>query len=731
MTATQPKLQLKYGILVAGLVISCLLGIRTSVSGPTAADSADINTGAATEETLPETGGEAAVPEEPVLTRADLPEISFTVLSPEDASCDALRYLAHFDALFVSEEDWAVPANRAEAVTILYCLSGEAPAAEAEVPYADVSAGDAYFDAMAWATDAGLLKDFAGDCFEPRRFVTREELAVLLSRYAERCGVDVSGKPLDWAVKQGLYRTFVSEELLPDMAVSQLQLAHAAVGVQALCGEPLAQELFAALPAREEMTGIAQANHDTVQSKVDAVAAKYGAVGLQVAVLEGGRVTDTYSYGWAEKNTTPLTAEHKLRCASISKVLVGVTAMLLREEGTVSLDADISDYWGFPVQNPYYPDETITIRSMLNHTSSIVNAGDGTSRLYADVSQKLQSAEGYSNLKPGAGRSWSYNNYAFATLGMTLEQAAGEFTDDILRRRIFDAMGIDAAYFHGELEQTELLANLYRANGRVGLSVKAQLAMVRGEFPGSSGEPFPGGLTISAKNLAKVAGLLANDGVWEGVRLMDAESVELMESACFSLGGSVRQGMPLRTCAGLYGRETLAYHTGSAFGAYNFFSYDPTTGDGVVVLTSGTDGSKKDANGIYAAAGEISAYLYAFLKDGEPPEEAPVEQAAPVEENTPVEEDVSTEGPGETVSEGEKEPAEEAAENAPAEEGTSANEPVTEAGSSVEESSPAEEEDPEEGNAPAEEPVPGEEQPSVWWPALPEDMMLSESEGLA
>ena len=38
-------------------------------------------------------------------------------------------------------------------------------------------------------------------------------------------------------------------------------------------------------------------------------------------------------------------------------------------------------------------------------------------------------------------------------------------------------------------------------------------------------------------------------------------------------------------------------------------SYDPETGDGVVVLTSGASGAK-DSRGIYAVCGEISQYIY-------------------------------------------------------------------------------------------------------------------------
>lgn len=134
--------------------------------------------------------------------------------------------------------------------------------------------------------------------------------------------------------------------------------------------------------------------------------------------------------------------------------------------------------------------------------------------------------------------------------------------------------------------------------------------------PGATGRQFAGGFTASALDMAKLTALLAGDGCFEGVRLMDAASVELMEShGDQALPGGIYQALPMRLRFGAYGRERLYYHTGSAYGAYNFLSYDPDTGDGVVVLTMGADGGK-DAYGIYAVCGEISRAVYEALAPG-------------------------------------------------------------------------------------------------------------------
>jgi len=332
-----------------------------------------------------------------------------------------------------------------------------------------------------------------------------------------------------------------------------------------------------------------------------------------VAVIENGTVTDTYAYGWATKNTDPMTADHKIRIASISKVAVGITAQLLREEGAVDLDGDISQYWGVTVQNPKYKQIPITISGMLSHTSSIVNAGDSTPRTYSSVKSKLQGS-GFSGAVPGDIGYWAYNNYAFGVLGMTLELAANRVVDDILGERLYTPMDIDAAFGSGDLKNTDLLATIYRANGEVGRAVSKSKTLHSPTTPGASGSYFAGGLTASAYDVAKLIALLANDGMYEGVQLMDYESTVIMETYNEKpVPGGSYQAFPMRYWPELYGREGIYFHTGSAYGVFNAVTYDPVTRDGVVVLTSGASGAKDDY-GIYKVCAQINSYIYDIIK---------------------------------------------------------------------------------------------------------------------
>lgn len=350
-------------------------------------------------------------------------------------------------------------------------------------------------------------------------------------------------------------------------------------------------------------------DQEAIQEQIRQIAEEYGAVGVQIAVVENGAVTDTYTYGWATLDTDPMTDEHKFRAASISKLLVGIGAMLLEEEGVISLDEDISEYWGTAVYNPTYPDVPITIRGMLTHTSSIACYGDGYSLDYYSVRSRLTS--GYSSQVPGQIESWCYNNYAFGVLGMTLELAAGERLEDLLQETLFAPLNIDASFASGQIQGTDKLVTLYRDGGNtVERTVSEQQSVELYDSPGETGKYFAGGLTSSAEDLAKVIAMLAGDGTYEGIRILSAETVAQMEEydpQLLESGGY--QAMPMRYATDIYGREGVYYQQGYAYGMYGCVSYDPLTGDGVVVLTTGADGTENE-RGICQVCAAFQELLY-------------------------------------------------------------------------------------------------------------------------
>lgn len=63
--------------------------------------------------------------------------------------------------------------------------------------------------------------------------------------------------------------------------------------------------------------------------------------------------------------------------ASVSKTVVATAIMQFWEADSFDLDDNINDYLdNFQIINPYYPNDTITIRMLMTHTSSIRDWGN-------------------------------------------------------------------------------------------------------------------------------------------------------------------------------------------------------------------------------------------------------------------------------------------------------------------------------------------------------------------
>ena len=633
-------------LLLAG---ACIIACAASVKRP----------GQAAPDRLSGTVPAEDVPKEaPPLRLEDIREVAFADVDGGEAWADCVRYMAYQGILGGAGTETFRPeglATRAAVTAAMFRMSGE-DAPEYAGTYEDVQAEDWFAGALAWALEAGVLEGVFTEtgAFAPQRPVTRVELAVMLARHAGymAAGAERDQPPeegprqlqetalqkeppqrmpaaqmsledyrdggavpealvseVSAALAAGLFRGMISDTVFPNLPINRWQLAQTLTALAALeTGEPLAVELAGKLGV-EAVNSVIADNHEAVRAKVEEIAARYGSVGLQVAVLEDGVVTDSIACGWAVKNADPMTADHKMRVASLSKVGVGMAAMVLRDRGVIDLDAGIGDYWGISTGNTRYPDTPVSVRSLLSHTSSIPLYGDDVSRSRGAVEARLRGNQ-YNSLKPGSVWSWGYNNYGFAVLGMTLELAGKDYLDNILDQSLWSVMEIDAAFEGGEIRGTDKLVTIYRHDGSVGRSAESQRNYKRPAAPGSSGSSFAGGLTISARDLGKLLGLLVNDGTYQGLRLLSEESVELMETRFDQiLSDGTYQALPLRSQDGIYGRDRLYYHTGSAYGVYNFMSYDPAAGDGIVVLSTGASAAR-DANGIYAVCGDISRYFY-------------------------------------------------------------------------------------------------------------------------
>ena len=87
------------------------------------------------------------------------------------------------------------PMSRAMLVTVLHRFADPAEIA-AENPFTDVPENEWYTDSVKWAAKNNIVSGVSETAFDPDSGITREQLALILYRYAILCGYDVAGDEL-------------------------------------------------------------------------------------------------------------------------------------------------------------------------------------------------------------------------------------------------------------------------------------------------------------------------------------------------------------------------------------------------------------------------------------------------------------------------------------------------------------------------------------------------------
>ena len=86
------------------------------------------------------------------------------------------------------------PMNRAMLVSVLYRMEGSPALGGEKNPFGDVPAGKYYTDAVIWAASNDIVTGTSTTAFSPDNNITREQMATILYRYAEKKGYDVTAR---------------------------------------------------------------------------------------------------------------------------------------------------------------------------------------------------------------------------------------------------------------------------------------------------------------------------------------------------------------------------------------------------------------------------------------------------------------------------------------------------------------------------------------------------------
>ena len=266
--------------------------------------------------------------------------------------------------------------------------------------------------------------------------------------------------------------------------------------------------------------------------------------GTSVIVLKDSSVAYSRSFGENDIIAKiPFTGESLVKAGEVSCPIISIAVMQLADEGMVLLDKDVSRYLGFRLRNPAFPDNVITLRMLLTHTSSLAAEVPFISIGQFDASLNPDISGAFTSRRPGSKYLESPAGYLLAAA--VVEKVTGERFDEYAKKHIFAPLGIEAYYDPAEIPGEK------RAEGYLWrLENKGYTANARAWVPLETGNYIPGvstfdlhpqnGLIISAEGLAKLMQVVMHNGRYaSGNRLYSAAcGVELLRQQA----GRMRQG---------------------------------------------------------------------------------------------------------------------------------------------------------------------------------------------
>lgn len=307
---------------------------------------------------------------------------------------------------------------------------------------------------------------------------------------------------------------------------------------------------------------------------------------IAVALIEDGQV----SHERFASVGAPVGRDTLFQVASLSKWVTALGVMTLVDSGRVDLDAPVETYlkrWRLPVSE--FDNRQVTIRRLLSHTAGLTDGlgyggfapGEPVQPLAESLSKAADASPGRDGVvKVGVqpGSEWRYSGGGYALLQLMIEDVTGEPFAAYMKRAVLKPLGMDSSSFEPPGTQAARLAESFDEAGR---------SSPLRHFSATSAA----GLHTSVADLAKLIQAHrpgpGGGAIGRGV-LSPAALTEMRRPHGRQYGAEI-WGLGVMLYAPNNSGSYIIGHDGDNEPTINTSArLDPDSGDGIVVLESGT-----------------------------------------------------------------------------------------------------------------------------------------------
>lgn len=316
--------------------------------------------------------------------------------------------------------------------------------------------------------------------------------------------------------------------------------------------------------------------------------------GASMVVIKDGQWILNKNLGKADiAQNKDVTRNTVFMLASVSKTIVATAIMQQWEKGQINLDADINHYLPFNFMHPNHPNDSVTMRMLVTHTSAIKDNWTVMNSLYVNGDSPISldtfmkhyfvpggtyysATSNYYAYAPGT--TINYSNMATTLAAYIVQRVTGDDFAHYCDTAIFDKLCMKPTGWKLEhIADTTKIArpyswfnNTYNDNGLYGYP----------DYP-------DGQLRCNITSLARFMTMYMQRGTYNGVRILDTSTVDYMLKQQTPVASN--QGIIFYSAPGSSG-DMLWGHNGGDAGVATAMYFNIAKKTGAIVLTNG-DGS--------------------------------------------------------------------------------------------------------------------------------------------
>jgi CubicO group peptidase (beta-lactamase class C family) len=326
----------------------------------------------------------------------------------------------------------------------------------------------------------------------------------------------------------------------------------------------------------------ARASEDAeIAARLDALARAFMAtdqVPGAIATVVSGDTVILDGYGMADPDAGIAAGPDDVRfeIGSITKLFTWIAVMMLVEEGSLDLEADVA---GYLPEVAVPGSEPLTLAQLMSHRGGF----EESFAIFFPAVASLPRAEALQVAAPdqvfARGTVTSYSNWGAALAGHIVEVVSGQSWEDFVEARILNPLGMDdttTAENRRRPDQPPLAASYCVLGGIAHSAFRTDI--------GAFGPA--GSIASTAADMGRFLRFLMGDGAFEGQRLLQPETMARLCSRLFDdrpQAADMAHGFQARPMFG----TTVYAHSGGVNEFLSYLAFIPEIGAGGFISQNG------------------------------------------------------------------------------------------------------------------------------------------------